>query len=394
MKQIDCVYFDAGGGHRSALQALQAVLETQHRPWALRPLQLQDALLPIDILYRATGLRTEELYNRILRKGWTLGSTEMLKVLHAAIRQAHTKLKRQLVEVWQERQPDLVLSLIPNFNRVLGESLQEALSGTPLVTLLTDLADFPPHFWIEPPRRNEPDFVICGTERAAEQALELGHAPDHILRTSGMLLHPRFYQPLQIDREQERRELGLDLTLPTGIVLFGGIGSPDMLEIAAALDRSHLKLQLILVCGRNRQLAETLRAWPRRIPMHVEEYTAEIPRLMRLADFFIGKPGPGSISEAIALQLPCIVKRNAWTLPQERFNADWLLQQGTGLVIRRNAEVVEAVQFLLKSQRMAVYRARAAAQQNRAVFEVPDLLEKILAAAPGHRAVTSAQRSA
>lgn len=393
MKQIDCVYFDAGGGHRSALQALQAVLATQHRPWTLRPLQLQDALLPIDILYRTTGLRIEDLYNRILRSGWTLGSAEMLKVLHGAIRGAHTKLTRQLAGVWQQRQPDLVLSLIPNFNRVLGESLREVLPGTPMVTLLTDLADFPPHFWIEPPRRGEQDFVICGTGRAAEQARELGHAPDHVLRTSGMLLHPRFYQAVQQDRTQERMRLELDPGLPTGLVLFGGMGSPDMLEIAAALDRSPLKLQLILVCGKNRQIAETLRAWPRRMPMHVEEFTTEIPRLMHLSDFFIGKPGPGSISEAIARQLPCIVKRNSWTLPQERYNADWLLQQGLGLVIRRNVEVVEAVRFLLGGNRLALYRAHAAAQKNRAVFEVPDLLEKILAAAPERRTV-SALRSA
>jgi 1,2-diacylglycerol 3-beta-galactosyltransferase len=393
MKQIDGVYFDAGGGHRSALQALQAVLDAQHRRWALRPLQLQDALLPIDILYRTTGIRIEELYNRILRSGWTLGAAQMLKGLQAAIRSAHPKLKDRLSQVWRERQPDLVLSLIPNFNRVLGESLQEALPGTPFVTLLTDLADFPPHFWMEPPRRNEPDYVLCGTERAAEQALALGHRPEHVLRTSGMLLHPRFYQPVQLDREQERTRLGLDPALPTGIVLFGGMGSPDMLEIAAALDRSPLMLQLILVCGKNRQLAGTLRSRPGRIPLHVEEFTTDIPQLMHLADFFIGKPGPGSISEAIALQLPCIVKRNAWTLPQERFNAGWLLQQGLGLVIRRNAEVVDAVRFLLSGNRLALYTARIAAHRNRAVFEVPDLLERILLASP-QRQPSPVRRSA
>ena len=54
---------------------------------------------------------------------------------------------------------------------------------------------------------------------------------------------------------------------------------------------------------------------------------------MHLADFFIGKPGPGSISEAIAMKLPVIVERNAWTLPQERYNADWVLEQGAGFVL-------------------------------------------------------------
>ena len=42
---------------------------------------------------------------------------------------------------------------------------------------------------------------------------------------------------------------------------------------------------------------------------------------MQLADFFIGKPGPGSISEAVQQGLPVIVVDNAWTMPQERYNA-------------------------------------------------------------------------
>ena len=61
----------------------------------------------------------------------------------------------------------------------------------------------------------------------------------------------------------------------------------------------------------------------RRMPMHVEGFTREVPYFMGLADFFIGKPGPGSISEALAMRLPVIVERNAWTLAHERYNADW-----------------------------------------------------------------------
>ncbi len=49
---------------------------------------------------------------------------------------------------------------------------------------------------------------------------------------------------------------------------------------------------------------------------------------MHASDFFIGKPGPGSISEALAMKLPVIVERNAWTLPQERYNADWVTERG------------------------------------------------------------------
>ena len=68
-------------------------------------------------------------------------------------------------------------------------------------------------------------------------------------------------------------------------------------------------------------------------PFHCVGFTQEIPYYMKLADFFIGKPGPGSISEALVMGLPVIVERNAWTMVQERFNTDWIAQNGFGVVL-------------------------------------------------------------
>ena len=58
---------------------------------------------------------------------------------------------------------------------------------------------------------------------------------------------------------------------------------------------------------------------------------------MQLADFFIGKPGPGSVSEALAMRLPVIVECNAWTLPQERYNAEWIVEKEVGWCCRISA---------------------------------------------------------
>ena len=116
-----------------------------------------------------------------------------------------------------------------------------------------------------------------------------------------------------------------------------------MLEIARAAGASKLELQLIFICGRNEKLAEALRARKSRLPRFVEGFTTEVNRYMQLADFFIGKPGPGSVSEALAMQLPVIVECNAWTLPQERYNADWVLEKEVGVVLRSFHEIVPAV---------------------------------------------------
>ena len=74
---------------------------------------------------------------------------------------------------------------------------------------------------------------------------------------------------------------------------------------------------------------------------------------MQVSDFFIGKPGPGSVSEAMAMQLPVIVECNAWTLPQERYNAEWVLEKSVGFVLKSFREVVPAVAKLIEPQTLA-----------------------------------------
>jgi UDP-N-acetylglucosamine:LPS N-acetylglucosamine transferase len=99
---------------------------------------------------------------------------------------------------------------------------------------------------------------------------------------------------------------------------------------------------------------------------------------MQIADFFIGKPGPGSVSEALAMKLPVIVECNAWTLPQERYNAEWIVEMQVGIVLRNFRKIDEAVARLIEPSALSLYRANAAAINNRAVFEIPGILEQIL----------------
>ena len=83
--------------------------------------------------------------------------------------------------------------------------------------------------------------------------------------------------------------------------------------------------------------------------MFVEGFTRDVPYYMSLADLFIGKPGPGRSARRLAMRLPVIVERNARTLAQERYNADWIVEQRVGLVVNDFANVAAAVADLLRS---------------------------------------------
>jgi UDP-N-acetylglucosamine:LPS N-acetylglucosamine transferase len=385
MERLEFVFFDAGGGHRAAATALELAIRGQERAWDVRLMNLQELLDELDILKKYANIRIQDFYNSMLRTGWTLGSPQLMKVLQLAVRMYHRATVRMLEEHWKETQPDMVVSFVPHFNRALGESFHRAFPGRPFVTVLTDIADYPPHFWIE----SQAQYFICGSERAVAQARAMGHSDNRVFASSGMILHPRFYEPAAPDRVEERLRLGLRSDLPTGIVLFGGHGSKVMLEIAERLDRSKLELQLILICGRNERLANALRAQKSRLPRFVEGFTTKVNRYMQLVDFFIGKPGPGSLSEALAMGLPVIVECNAWTLPQERYNAEWVLEKQVGIVLHSFRGIERAVAQLIDPSTLARCRAKAAALDNRAVFEIPGILEEIFA-----RTRTSAKANA
>jgi UDP-N-acetylglucosamine:LPS N-acetylglucosamine transferase len=374
VKRLEFGFFDAGGGHRAAATALKMAIEGQQRPWQVELANLQEILDPLDILKKLTGLRIQDLYNTMLRNGWTLGSAQLLKVLQLVVKINHQGGVRLLEKYWRKTQPDMLVSFVPHFNRTLCESFGRVFPGRPFVTILTDLADYPPHFWIE---ARQSQYFICGSDKAVEQARSMGHRETRIFRASGMILHPRFYEPQTEGPATGRQRLGLRPRLPTGLVLFGGYGSHEIREIADRLNRSSLELQLILICGKNATLAEELRARQWRIPVFVEGFTTKVNDYMHLADFFVGKPGPGSVSEALEMHLPVIVACNSWTLPQERYNADYIVEKQVGVVLGSFRDIERAVAQLIEPSALARYRANAIALDNQAVFEIPAMLEKI-----------------
>jgi UDP-N-acetylglucosamine:LPS N-acetylglucosamine transferase len=385
MRTIDFVYFNAGGGHRATALALEAVIRAQGRPWTVRLVDLARVLDPQASFRRVMGFDPEQFYNRRLQRGWTLGLAQELKLLQGALRLAHAPMLRVLQRHWASSEPDLVVSLVPNFNRVLRESVAGALPGVPFVTVMTDMVDHPPHFWIEP---GDHQTLVCGSTRALAQARAAGLADEQIALTSGMVIKPSFYDLPHFDRARAREALGLQALRPTGVVMFGAQGSQQMLAIARALDG----VQLVLLCGRNEALADRLRKLRRRAPHAVFGFTNDVASVLRLGDFFVGKPGPGALTEAVHLGLPVITWRNAWTMPQERWNTEWVRDMGVGIVIKSLPQIGAAADEMVR--RLPELHAATARIDNRAVFEVPDVLADLLARTGAATTWTPALREA
>jgi 1,2-diacylglycerol 3-beta-galactosyltransferase len=193
-----------------------------------------------------------------------------------------------------------------------------------------------------------------------------------------MIVRPEFYAQENVDARELRKQMGLRDDLPTAIVLFGGYGSGVMHQIARRLDRANVAVQLIMICGRNEKLAARFRSESWKFPVHGVGFTKEVHRLMCAADFMIGKPGPGSIAEAMVRQLPVLIECNAWTLPQERYNAEWVKEKEVGIVLNNFRSVAEGVKKIVEPTTLARLKNNVKSLNNRALFEIPEILAGLM----------------
>jgi hypothetical protein len=76
--------------------------------------------------------------------------------------------------------------------------------------------------------------------------------------------------------------------------------------------------------------------------------------------------------------LPVIVECNSWTLPQERYNTEWVTEKRVGVVLKRFEDVVSGVQQMLELAKLTEFKKNVGSQNNRAIFEIMEILEKHL----------------
>jgi len=371
---------DAGGGHRAAARALVAAAAEMRAPFRLRVENLQEILAPLDPLRRLTGVSLEALYNLILRGHWTVLLVPLLRVMHGAIAVRRRALQRAVREHLAARPPAAVLSVLPNFNGVVRDAWREVRPGAPFVVLLTDFADFPPRFWIEPGIGR----VIVGSAEAAAQAGRVGLPAERVSRVSGMVLNPSFYGRGGPEaRERVRRELRLgdDFTV---VLLYGGKGSPEMEPLTSRLLESGPGRRVIAIAGDNPKLLAKLEALKPRASgrLHCAGFTDRVAEYLAAADLLVTKPGPGSLAEAFHQGVAVVVVRDRSTIPQERYNTRFVEEHGLGVVVPRWSDIPQTVLALARDrERLGRLRANVEAlAENRAVYEVIRILAREIGA--------------
>lgn len=373
-------YTVAGGGHVAAAKALRDILEGTgaYRVTLVNP---YTELVPhLDLWARLSGRSSEDIYNQsIIRDGKTgLYCLGYYAGVLVNLRTTHQKARAVIAEYLEAQEPDLVISVLPMSNRIIFDALQDYRARSAdraharAAVLITDWTEYGRHIWF--PKGGD-YAAICGTEDAYRRASSYKALAGRVHRTQGLLLKPSFQGGPPADKAAAKQALGLAHDRPVICMLYGAQGSWRMKEMAEALRTMGPDAQVVFLCGHHRDLAADLEktAWP--FPSRVLGFTDQVPAYLGAADVFVGKPGPGSVSEALSYGLYLMLDRTM-ALPQEAPVLKWVKKAGAGASFKGPKDFQRGIAEILVQVDKGVGQPQA--WPNTASLEIPSIVASIL----------------
>lgn len=338
-KKILYLFSDTGGGHRSAATAIIRAAEHLQRDRYHQEM--------IDVFATCSGFLNifAKLYGPVIKyypKMWGqlyywLDDEKKLERLE---KMGRPFILKELTDLIQDKMPDVVVSVHPMINHLTVRAIKQSGKKTPFVVAITDPVTLH-RAWIAP----EADLCIVATPEAREMAIKYG-MPENKIKVIGMPIDPKFFLKDK-EKQEARKKDHLKPKMFTVLLMGGGEGAGKMYEIIDEFNREKLKIQLIVIAGRNKKLETRLKRSMKKFhfPMRVYGFTDQVHELMAESDMIITKAGPGTIAEALAMGLPIII--TSWLPGQEEGNVEFVVRENVGRVSKNPKKVVEIVKELM-----------------------------------------------
>lgn len=327
-----------GDGHRASAEALRSGFERSFPgEFCIDVIDVAEYLpWPFSQLPKGYG----PLTNRLPAAWqWLWKASASPTAVRSLAMPATWRLRETLIRTIECYAPDIIISVHPMLQHVILDALAHIGRNIRFFTVVTDLVTAHPAWF-----HADVDLCFVASNEAARRALKWG-VPVERVRDFGLPIRPCFAEE-SLDRQEVRRRLGIDPTLPLVLIAGGGEGFGPILDIAVRLAEdlstgSKPRGQLAIVCGRNRTLQRRLcaRCWP--VPVSVLGYVEKMHRWMSAGDCMVTKAGPGAIAEALVCGLPLML--SGYIPGQEEGNVDFVVENGVGRYASHPAQIAAIV---------------------------------------------------
>lgn len=337
MKKILILTADAGFGHRSAANAIAAALDEKYAG------QIEYQIVnPMDDRRTPVLLRDSQSdYDKIIRAApelWRIGyDASDLTIPSAIVESGLTVLMYDVMrDILRETSPDAIVTTYPLYQTPLSAVFTINRYSVPLYTVITDLITVH-RLWFHP----LVEGCLAPTQEVYDLAVRNGVAPEKI-RITGLPVSPRLGRRMK-SKAELRAEMGWDVNLPT-ILAVGSRRVEGMLDALNVVNHCGEKLQLVVVAGKDAEMVAQLRQVEWHIPVHLYEYTDNMPDFMQASDLIICKAGGLVVTESLAAGLPMLLIN---VLPgQETGNAQFVVDNGAGALTDTPIKLLEALRHL------------------------------------------------
>ncbi len=249
---------------------------------------------------------------------------------------SHKKLKPLL----DEFKPDVVVCTQAFPCGMVADYKQVNRLPLKVIGVLTDYA---PHlYWLH----EGVDYYVVPSEQARDRYVKEG-VPEKQIRILGIPIRAKFAQAS--DREAIAGKLGLDLNLPTILIMGGGQGLGPMKEAVKSLVRLERALQLIVICGTNVKLVNWIKKIQRKTEKKIVfyDYASNVDELMEVSTLIVSKPGGMTTSECLAKGLPMVIVD---PIPgQEERNSQFLVNEGIAIRVDDKRHIGRRIDELLNA---------------------------------------------
>ncbi len=340
-----CLLFsDTGGGHRSAVEAIEAGIGELTAESSLAD---SYSVLSDNVAEKSHPINRwfVDLYNYMLRyqqsrMKYYYWFIQNIKPNDSAI--GYRLVRPYLNKLLDRLKPSVVVSVHPMTNHYMARVLAERnLTGhTRLISVVTDPNSDLWRGW----GCAQADLIIAPNELARDRLLSWG-VPGSKIALLGMPVHPDFLRVPRVPRATFLSLLGLSSTRFTVVFNAGWAGGGNLLPIYQRLAAARRPLQCIFVCGHNRNLFQLVcneaKAHP--APTAVLPFHDSMPDLMSACDAMVTKAGGLTTFEAVARRLPMAFDLITPAMPQEAGTCDLVVEQGLGYRLHRSEDLVALV---------------------------------------------------
>lgn len=323
----------AGGGHVATARAISEAIE-HHYPgrFSLRVSDYMEDLgvLNADRRHKAFW-RLALRYPVIARTGQRLiDSFPRLTV--AGQRRLVGEFARTAAVQLEKERPLLVVSNHGLLTTGLALARERYGLSVPVLTYATEPYNISA-YWADP----RADHIVVPTAEVRRDLILMGVPSDKVSVVSYPVRQPFLNAP---SKAEARARLGLEDRFTCLLTLGGeGVGGQPH-HIVSTLLHSDATPQVVVVTGRNKKLRHSLEEL-RPPGLRVEGFVEEMALHVAASDVVVGKAGPASVYEALAVGRPVLVTGYAGL--NELGVAEFVERSGFGHYVRTPAALLEAV---------------------------------------------------